>query len=628
MGKRAKIVVAFDRKKASESGLRLEKENKNFVLCFAFYSPCTTFAHGMGRRIRQVIDWVMTPVSKNPVFYIAVILLFSISIIFVIYGRCSRMRAGLEMFADVYVLCLLMMLVPRKWRTPAKGVVFALLYIIGVTDMVCFQVMGTALLPNVVQTWMQTNMQEATEAVGFYLSPRLLATPLSLLLLLPFAIHYLRKKKPTLPQSLVTLLLVITLASAVYGITNKRYLLHVYSRVSDDDMKEFVDFDTMTREYLPVYRLALSFKEIHRFSKMRKHLARNVRATRVEACSFRSPVIVLIIGESYNRHHASLYGYDKSTTPLQQRRMENGKNGRLFRFDDVIASYNLTFKSFQNMLTLYDYDEKGLWYDYPVVPAIFKKAGYEVDFFSNQFTLDKKSAFSDFTEDVFMNNDKLNPYLFDKRNAESHPYDMDLIDDYLNTCDTAATTPRLVIFHFMGLHADYQQRYTDDYAIFDADDYDRPDLDEEQKQILASYDNAIRYNDAVVDAIVRTFEQKDAIVIYVPDHGELVYDGGQEYGRNLQLTSQVVIPQYDIPFWIYCTQRYMDNHPDLCRQIEQSVHRPFMTDDLPHLLLDLAGISCKEYQPGRNLIDDQFDTSRKRRIRGEADYDELIKKTP
>ncbi|MBQ1756296.1 MAG: hypothetical protein IIZ96_06090, partial [Oscillospiraceae bacterium] len=83
MGKRTKIVVAFDRKKASESGLRLEKENKNFVLCFAFYSPCTTFAHGMGRRIRQVIDWVMTPVSKNPVFYIAVILLFSISIIFV-----------------------------------------------------------------------------------------------------------------------------------------------------------------------------------------------------------------------------------------------------------------------------------------------------------------------------------------------------------------------------------------------------------------------------------------------------------------------------------------------------------------------------------------------------------------
>ncbi len=136
----------------------------------------------------------MAPVSRNPVFYIAVILLFSISIIFVIYGRCSRMRAGLEMFADVYVLCLLMMLVPRKWRTPVKGVVFSLLYIIGVTDMVCFQVMGTALLPNVVQTWMQTNMQEATEAVGFYLSPKLLATPLSLLLLLPFAIHYLPRR--------------------------------------------------------------------------------------------------------------------------------------------------------------------------------------------------------------------------------------------------------------------------------------------------------------------------------------------------------------------------------------------------------------------------------------------------
>ena len=140
--KKTEIIVAFARKNMEESS----KENKIIH----------TFASGMGRRLRQVIDFVMAPVSRNPVFYIAVILLFSTSIIFVIYGRCSRMRAGLEMFADVYVLCLLMMLVPLQWRTPVKGVVFSLLSIIGVTDMVCFQVMGTALLPNVVQTWMQS----------------------------------------------------------------------------------------------------------------------------------------------------------------------------------------------------------------------------------------------------------------------------------------------------------------------------------------------------------------------------------------------------------------------------------------------------------------------------------------
>ena len=89
------------------------------------------------------------------------------------------------------------------------------------------------------------------------------------------------------------------------------------------------------------------------------------------------------------------------------------------------------------------------------------------------------------------------------------------------------------------------------------------------------------------------------------------------------MEKKYIVPQFDIPFWIYGTDTYRDRHPDLWRRIAGAKDRPFMTDDLPHLLLNLAGIMCNGYSPERNIIDDRFDESRKRYIKGEVDYDAM-----
>lgn len=569
----------------------------------------------------KIFNILLLPISKNPRFFLSLVALFSISIIPIEYGRCSRMRAGFEMFGDIYLLCVLVSLVPTKCKRWVKYALFGLFYIVGLADMVCYRTMRIALVPNVFQTWLQTNWQEASEAFRIHATSDLLFTPVSLFLVLPFLLYALRNRL-RLQRYTVIALLCVSLVSVVYGINNKMYLWHVYTRVSDDDMQEPNDVASMTHEYLPIYRLGLCIKEINRFSNMRSHLLRNVRSTRIDSCSFDSPIIVLIIGESYNRYHSSLYGYQLPTTPYQQQLY---KEHSLYRFNDVIASYNLTFKQFQNMLTLYNYDSSGLWYDYPILPAIFKKAGYKVSFFSNQNTLDKASAFTDYSEDMFMNNSDISSYMFDVRNEKSHQYDMQLADDYLTLTDTTSVSPQLVIFHFIGIHTDFKSRYPEEQALFSASDYNRPDLSTEEKTTLAHYDNAIAYNDKVIETIISLFQSKEAIVIYVPDHGELVYDDCQEMGRNFQNQRKYIIPQFDIPFWIYCTKQYRENHPEICRLIEQAVDRPFMTDDLPHLLLFLGGIKCDGFQHQRNLIDEQYDNNRIRMIKGECDYDRIIK---
>ena len=171
-----------------------------------------------------------------------IVALFSISIINIEYGRCSRMRAGLEMFGDVYILCAIINLIPLRFRQYVKALVFVLLFIIGLIDLTCYTTMGTALCPNIIQTWMQTNSQEASEALGLHWESAVSAIPVLLMLLLPFVLIYLRRLRITIPQWGLVCLFLTSVVSIAYGINNKRYLYHVYSRVSDDDMEEFAEY--------------------------------------------------------------------------------------------------------------------------------------------------------------------------------------------------------------------------------------------------------------------------------------------------------------------------------------------------------------------------------------------------
>ena len=174
----------------------------------------------------------------------------------------------------------------------------------------------------------------------------------------------------------------------------------------------------------------------------------------------------------------------------------------------------------------------------------------------------------------------------------------------------------------------YFERYPESEEIFTKDDYqDRINLNEKQKEIIAHYDNATRYNDKVIASIIDIFRNDDAIIIYLSDHGDEVYDYRDKFGRSHEsiITKNRAMCQYEVPFMIWVSDKYKETHPDVVNQIEKSVNRPFMTDDLPHLMLDLAGIECEWYDPSRSLINDQYNMNRKRLLEdSKQDYDEIV----
>ena len=335
--------------------------------------------------------------------------------------------------------------------------------------------------------------------------------------------------------------------------------------------------------------------------------------------------IVVVIGESHSKYHSSLYGYPLPTNPLLE------QTDGLFIFDDVISSVNATSLSFRNFMSLSSLDQNRGWYEAPLFPAVFKKAGFCVNFYSNQFVYDPAMDTYD-ASCGFFNHPAMQDKLFNHKNTVKYQYDGELIDAYASVRDKIEKDSNLVIFNLSGQHVQASERYPSNWNRFNESDYaQRLDLTSEQKSYVAHYDNATLYNDYVISRIISLYADRDAVIIYFPDHGDEVHDFRNHIGRSHDYESggyKAVHCQLDIPFLIYLSPMAQNEHPELLRKIASSVHRPFMTDDLPHLLMDIAGVRCKDFDPARSLISDEFNDSRKRIPRAitstvRVDYDQV-----
>ena len=181
----------------------------------------------------------------------------------------------------------------------------------------------------------------------------------------------------------------------------------------------------------------------------------------------------------------------------------------------------------------------------------------------------------------------------------------------------------------MGSHVDYRTRYPQKtFRRFTPQMYNRPDLTDKQRQTLADYDNSLLYNDSIVKAITNSFADKDAVVIYMPDHGEEIFDdkpyvNGRRH--NADIDYRLARNEMEIPFWIWGSPKYNENHPYGWLAIQAAKDRPMMIDALPHFLLYLGGISTPLYRSELNVISPDYDPRRPRILKGTTDYNQLKK---
>ena len=568
-----------------------------------------------------------------------------------------------ELFVDVTVLFLFLSLLPQKISVWIKRLFYLIAYIVAIVDVYCFIKFGSTLTPTMLLLVGETNAQEAGEFLKSYLSTDIIFSKLGWVLLV-MLVHVVwsvifsrkdeggRRKENSnniqdsisqgsktwkispssllLPLSSILLLIVL-----IYSLTdcwkNKEAFHRLMSYQTIGEVEHELTEKTCANLYQPLYRLAFSIRANQLTAKQVQKLITGIDKVQVDSCAFTTPHIILIIGESYNRHHAQLYGYEKPTTPRQLKRAQQGE---LIAYQDVVAPWNLTSFVFKYLFSLYTVGDQGEWCDYPLFPEVFRQAGYHVTFLTNQFLPQAKEAVYDFSGGFFLNNPTLSNAMFDARNEKLSYYDEGLLKDWDDIRGRtkeeggrmSSKQGELTIVHLKGQHLDYRTRSPKTRWFFKRDDYDRPDLRPEEIQRLAYYDNAVLYNDSIVDQVIRRVENEQAVVIYVPDHGEECYGPGVHFcGRmhSTEITGRLAHEEFDIPFWIWCSHAFMVEQPELFDAIVRAKNRRYMTDAIPFLLMHLAGIHTPDYREELDILSPQYNEMRPRILKNTTDYDKI-----
>lgn len=303
--------------------------------------------------------------------------------------------------------------------------------------------------------------------------------------------------------------------------------------------------------------------------------------------------VVLIIGESFARVHSSLYGYDKPTNP------ELGAcrdSSMLFTFDNIDAPAPTTAQSLRFMLSAYAQSDDASsnekkWYEYTTIIELMQDCGFDCYWFSNQARGNKHNSTARAFAEACNKHWFLQQEGSDRYNVTPDKVLVDSSYQFVNHLQS--TGHHFIIYHMMGSHYEFSMRYPQEFAKFTENDY----LTEPQshRTILASYDNSILYNDYIVHQILNLYKDKDAIIIYIPDHGQVMYRDPKDpdYYAHGKMNNKVRYALgVEVPFMIYASPLYQEKHPETMQRIKYRQDHPkaWNSDDLPYLIMDLIGV--------------------------------------
>ena len=304
--------------------------------------------------------------------------------------------------------------------------------------------------------------------------------------------------------------------------------------------------------------------------------------------------LVLVIGESTNRQHMSLYGYPRKTSP----RLE-AISAELQVFRNVYAPRPYTIEVLQQVLSFADQLNPDLYLTTPSLINLMKQAGYKSFWITNQQTMTKRNTLlTSFSQQA-----DEQAYLNHSRAQNSAEYDMNVVKPFRQALADPAEK-KLIIVHLLGTHMKYEYRFPPEFAVFK----DRTGLadwvNKEQQAIINDYDNAVLYNDFIMSTLIDSMRQakSNGFMVYFSDHGEDVFDSGEHniLGRN---EGKPTVPMYAVPFIVWMTDSWRATHPN---DFSGFLDRPYSTSHFIHTWSDLAGLSYEGFEPEKSLVSPQF----------------------
>lgn len=580
--------------------------------------------------LTKASDFILTPISKNSVFFVCQFFIMIIpsllnySIDLNYKGVFAEVAPYIYIYIfDAYIFATIFTIFNK---IVIKVILYSITLITSAIESFVIIFYQTRINPTIIRLIRETNKDEI---LGFFSTIDIshFLCIICVIIILILIIIYLESINTEIKYKNKYIFISVLLVSICY-INIKRNYISIIAYLKCDSTVQITHYKRKNNVYPDattsyghiIYSLALENLAKQDISKLKYAIMQ----TKINESNIRSKKIVLVIGESFNKHHSNLYQYKLNTNHNLKLEVESEN---LYIFNDVITPFCSTSLVMQQIFTLKSQDDKYYWANTPLVASIFLANEYNTMYYSNQEVKDNNKL--SFYHEHFLVSSEISNMCYTQTNTNLYQLDNLLIDEYKSNCNSIIDDKHLAIFHLYGQHFPYKTRYPNNEIIFTANDYQyRTDLTQTQRETIAHYDNATAYNDKVIANIIDLYRDQDAIIIYLSDHGEEVYDYRNFIGRTptAKLTPEICKYQFEIPFMIWMSDEYKSTHPDVVKQVENSLDKPFMIDDLPHLMLDIAGIDCEWFDPTRSLINERYNANRKRLLLdSKIDYDEIIK---
>ena len=323
--------------------------------------------------------------------------------------------------------------------------------------------------------------------------------------------------------------------------------------------------------------------------------------------------VVVVLGESMRRNYMHCYGYPLENTPKQDSLV---KTGDLVLFSDAISSAAWTTGSISQSMSFYTLEgpEKE-WYKYPALPLVLSKAGYYTYWVSNQ---EKQGTGIQPIPTLASTSDSTRFVRIRTAGDWNASPDSDILPLLFDQKMTPAGKDLFEVVHLMGSHTPYSDRYIHEKAPFTVDQLPKTlpngkptPSDAKRRGIICDYVNSIHYNDQIVAQIFQRYSQTPAIVIYLSDHGQAVFENPERPDYYEHEVSEAGLM---IPLMVYTSPALREEHPEVYEQIVAAKDRKIMTDLLANSICGLLGVKTKYYNARQDFFSSEYDNARRRLV--------------
>lgn len=299
--------------------------------------------------------------------------------------------------------------------------------------------------------------------------------------------------------------------------------------------------------------------------------------------------VVLVISDSINRNHLSVYGYPRQTTPQLDARLK--LEPEAFKvFSHAWSADASTVPALQNLFYFAKPDDQQRNH----LLSLASAAGYQITWISNQDDRAIHYEHAKLADHVHLLN-----HVPGRSTASLDHQVLPALEEALRQKGDAR---QFIVVHLLGAHPHYSNRYPEDLPVFEGiKDKVYQTLKTEgrsfwTRKLRNEYDSALHFHDSVISSsldLTQRWGGKNTAWIYLSDHGQEVGGNSNRVGHSATTADGYRIP---LIIWGPVTKQLSDH-------LQKT---PIRADWLGHSVMRLLDLKWPGHQPAHDFMDPAY----------------------